>query len=212
VDGLDADADTPRAFTRFQFGFGRSLAEFVAFKVKSLPQRGGHLEKYRLHVFPKNVLTARREISPPPTNHHGSRIAREEKQTIFETSHYGIQIFAHRAENLVHTAQLLSNLRDFLADKPQLIRAAGESVACATGASNCPRKCDPVVVLISCNGASVAPLTTIASPVETSSATSAIAAEFRRLGRISFRSSEIEMPTRTSPKGSLAIVKGYRTS
>jgi len=161
---------------------------------------GGHLEKYRLHVFPKNVLTARREISPRRTNHHGSRIAREEKQTIFETSHYGIQIFAHRAENLVHTAQLLSNLRDFLADKPNSSAPPANPVLAPPARQIVPRKCDPVCVLISCNGASVAPLTTIASPVETSSATSAIAAEFRRLGRISFRSSEIEMPTRTRQK------------
>jgi len=57
---LDADADPPRAFTRFQFGFGRSLAEFVAFKVKGLPQRVA-LRKNVGHTFSQKMSGRRAE-------------------------------------------------------------------------------------------------------------------------------------------------------
>ena len=100
----------------------------------------------------------------------------------------------------------------FLLTRPSSSAPPANPLAWATGASNCPAEIRSNCVLISWSGASVAPLTTIASPVETSRATSAIAAEFLRLGRISFRNSEIETPTRTSPNGSPPIVNGYRTS
>jgi len=90
------------------------LAEFVAFKMKRLPQRRWPGGKISVTRFPKNVRMARREIFPPAGLTITARASRVKRsKTIFETSHYGFRFFAHRAENFVHTAQLLSNLPRF---------------------------------------------------------------------------------------------------
>src|SRR5712671_5014065 len=61
------------------------------------------------------------------TDHHGSSIAGEQEQAVFEPGHHGIHVLAQGAEDFVDAAKLLSYLRDFPPYLSEFVTAAGKS-------------------------------------------------------------------------------------
>src|SRR4029077_5047473 len=61
------------------------------------------------------------------TDHHRPRVPCKEQQAVFQSGHHGIHVFTHGAENLMHSAELLANLRNFPAHLAQFVAAPCET-------------------------------------------------------------------------------------
>src|SRR5712691_5633135 len=60
-------------------------------------------------------------------DHYGSRVPREQQQSVFEPGHDGVHVFPHGAEDFMHPPQLLSDLGNLPAHQAQFIAASSDA-------------------------------------------------------------------------------------
>src|SRR5258708_12818509 len=63
------------------------------------------------------------------TDHHGARTPREQQQAVLESRHDRIHVFAHRAEDFIHPAQLLPDLGNFPPHQSDFTAASSETIS-----------------------------------------------------------------------------------
>ena len=145
LNGLHADADAPLALRGLQFRFRGDFAQLVAFNVQHLAQRMS-LGKISVTRLPKKLPRRRaQKFLRRGADHHGARVAREQKQAVFQAGHHGVHVFAHGAENFMHAAQLLADLRDLPADLAQFVAASARNLSPPALAHRIARrKYDPI--------------------------------------------------------------------
>ena len=124
LDGLHADAYTLRPFAREQLRLGRHFSQLIAFNVQGIVKRMTGRKDFR-HAPPQKVSRgSAQEFFRRRADHHGARIPREQQQAVLKPSHHRIHIFAHGAEDFMHAAQLLPDLRNLPAHQSEFVPAS----------------------------------------------------------------------------------------